>query len=321
MPASRIHVYLSHPRYLHAIRDRLSVYHHLGHIDDRYARLHRIPHITLDGQIRFWQFTCTISVASTRFHRGSACVNPAALERLGNCSRVSAISAVWHLLGTCIWSCTGRFKAASSTEATPLGCYAPSLVSPVGSQGCVHAPMPPPAIHPRTKVCPMSNDNAPDNKRSRLKTGSIAIFTTLVYLWLAVLGCGGFAAFFDHPARTILAVASIVMASAAFLSDANLSSGEREDRSNRWILPAPVGGWSPEQSSCQPTLSERSYGFSMEISFAGLASFSMWQVARCGSGPSLSSAAASAVWWPFSPGTSWLPTVFTASSVTRAIWD
>ena len=27
------------------------------------------------------------------------------------------------------------------------------------------------------------------------------------------------------------------MGSAAFLSDANLSSGEREDRSNRWIFP------------------------------------------------------------------------------------
>jgi protein-S-isoprenylcysteine O-methyltransferase Ste14 len=60
--------------------------------------------------------------------------------------------------------------------------------------------------------------------------------TTLVYLWLAILGAGGFAAFFSHPARTILAVASLVMASAAFFSDVNLSSGEREDRSNRWIF-------------------------------------------------------------------------------------
>ena len=52
----------------------------------------------------------------------------------------------------------------------------------------------------------MSNDKAPDNKRSPMKTGSIGILATLVYLWLAVLGCGGFAAFFDHPTRTILAV-------------------------------------------------------------------------------------------------------------------
>jgi protein-S-isoprenylcysteine O-methyltransferase Ste14 len=80
------------------------------------------------------------------------------------------------------------------------------------------------------------NNQAPESKQSRLQVGSIGIATTLVYLWLAVLGAGGFAAFFSHPARTILAVASLVMASAAFFSDVNLSSGEREDRSNRWIF-------------------------------------------------------------------------------------
>jgi protein-S-isoprenylcysteine O-methyltransferase Ste14 len=80
------------------------------------------------------------------------------------------------------------------------------------------------------------NNQAPEPKQSRLRVGSIGIVTTLVYLWLAVLGAGGFAAFFSHPARTILAVASMVMASAAFFSDVNLSSGEREDRSNRWIF-------------------------------------------------------------------------------------
>jgi hypothetical protein len=31
--------------------------------------------------------------------------------------------------------------------------------------------------------------------RSRLKLGSVGIVTTLVYLWLAVLGSGGFAIF------------------------------------------------------------------------------------------------------------------------------
>ena len=80
------------------------------------------------------------------------------------------------------------------------------------------------------------NNQAPESKRSRLQVGSIGIVTTLVYLWLAVLGAGGFAAFFSHPVRTILAVASLMMASAAFFSDVNLSSGEREDRSNRWVF-------------------------------------------------------------------------------------
>ena len=84
---------------------------------------------------------------------------------------------------------------------------------------------------------------SPVTKQFRPKMGSVAIVMTLVYLWLAVLGCGGFAAFFSHPARAALAVASLVMASAAFFSEANLSSGEREDRSNRWIfLPLLVVG-------------------------------------------------------------------------------
>jgi hypothetical protein len=54
------------------------------------------------------------------------------------------------------------------------------------------------------------NNQSPESKQSRLQVGSIGIVTTLVYLWLAVLGAGGFAAFFSHPARTILAVASMV---------------------------------------------------------------------------------------------------------------
>jgi protein-S-isoprenylcysteine O-methyltransferase Ste14 len=82
----------------------------------------------------------------------------------------------------------------------------------------------------------MSNDKTPDDKPSRLKMGAIGVLTTLLYLWLAVRGSGGLAAFFRHPARTGAAVASVLMAGAAFFSDANLSSGEREDRSNRWIF-------------------------------------------------------------------------------------
>jgi protein-S-isoprenylcysteine O-methyltransferase Ste14 len=89
----------------------------------------------------------------------------------------------------------------------------------------------------------MSNRHAADRKQSRLEIGSIGILTTAIYLWLAVLGAGGFAAFFNHPARIALVVASFAMAGAAFFSDVNLSSGEREDRSNRWIfLPLLVVG-------------------------------------------------------------------------------
>ncbi len=82
----------------------------------------------------------------------------------------------------------------------------------------------------------MSNDKTADNRPSRLKMGGLGVLTTLLYLWLAVRGSGGWAAFFRHPARTGVAVASVLMAGAALASDANLSSGEREDRSNRWVL-------------------------------------------------------------------------------------
>ena len=82
----------------------------------------------------------------------------------------------------------------------------------------------------------MSTDKTPDKKPSRLKMGGFGVLTTVLYLWLAVRGSGGWTAFFRHPARAGVAAASVLMASAAFCSDANLSSGEREDRSNRWIF-------------------------------------------------------------------------------------
>jgi protein-S-isoprenylcysteine O-methyltransferase Ste14 len=58
-------------------------------------------------------------------------------------------------------------------------------------------------------------------------------FTTavaaLAYLGLAVLGWGGFEAFFSHPP---------VLTGVALFSGGNLSPGEREDRANRWVLAA-----------------------------------------------------------------------------------
>jgi protein-S-isoprenylcysteine O-methyltransferase Ste14 len=68
------------------------------------------------------------------------------------------------------------------------------------------------------------------------------ILPTLVgvgaYLALAIVGWGGFAPFFSHPPLVALAVVTFALAVAAVLSSANMSSGEREDRSNRWVIPA-----------------------------------------------------------------------------------
>jgi protein-S-isoprenylcysteine O-methyltransferase Ste14 len=64
----------------------------------------------------------------------------------------------------------------------------------------------------------------------------ITFTATLVFLGLAILGWGGFAAFFAHPARIALAIVVVVLTGVALFSGGNLSAGEREDRANRWVL-------------------------------------------------------------------------------------
>ncbi len=66
----------------------------------------------------------------------------------------------------------------------------------------------------------------------------ITLLATLGYLGLAVLGWGGFAAFFAHPARIALTVITFLLSGAALFTSGNLSAGEREDRSNRWVIAA-----------------------------------------------------------------------------------
>jgi protein-S-isoprenylcysteine O-methyltransferase Ste14 len=65
-----------------------------------------------------------------------------------------------------------------------------------------------------------------------------ALISTLAYLGLAVWGIGGFTAFFSHASLLIIVLATLVMTIAALFTEVNLSSGEREDRGNRWVIPA-----------------------------------------------------------------------------------
>ena len=65
-----------------------------------------------------------------------------------------------------------------------------------------------------------------------------AIVSTLAYLGLAVWGLGGWVAFFSHGALVVVVLATLLMTVAALFTEVNLSSGEREDRANRWVLPA-----------------------------------------------------------------------------------
>jgi protein-S-isoprenylcysteine O-methyltransferase Ste14 len=70
------------------------------------------------------------------------------------------------------------------------------------------------------------------------KLAFFAIVSTLAYLGIAVWGLGGWVAFFSHGARVVVVLATLLMTVAALFTEVNLSSGEREDRANRWVLPA-----------------------------------------------------------------------------------
>ncbi len=61
---------------------------------------------------------------------------------------------------------------------------------------------------------------------------------TAFYLGLAILGGGGFGPFFSNPARTATVVVMGVLAFVSFFAGGNVSPGVREDRSNRWVIPA-----------------------------------------------------------------------------------
>jgi protein-S-isoprenylcysteine O-methyltransferase Ste14 len=65
---------------------------------------------------------------------------------------------------------------------------------------------------------------------------ALVIVGAAAYLGLAILGWGGWTAFFSHPARAALAVALAVLAGAALFAGGNLSPGLREDRGNHWVI-------------------------------------------------------------------------------------
>jgi len=67
---------------------------------------------------------------------------------------------------------------------------------------------------------------------------ALVIGSTAVYFGLAILGWGGVAAFFSHPALVALAAASGLLVVGAYIAGGNVSPGVREDRSNRWVVGA-----------------------------------------------------------------------------------
>jgi protein-S-isoprenylcysteine O-methyltransferase Ste14 len=63
------------------------------------------------------------------------------------------------------------------------------------------------------------------------------ILGACAYTGLAILGWGGFAVFFSHPALVALVVVLFALSVVSFFAGGNLSPGVREARSNRWVLP------------------------------------------------------------------------------------
>ena len=138
---------------------------------------------------------------------------------------------------------------------------------------------------------------------------TLIVVGTAAYLGLAVLGWGGFAAFFSHPALIALAVVLFAHGWRGVLRRRKSQPGRAR------------GSWQPlgHRSLCADRAAgrlsaglhgpARSSGPSTAIPFAGLASFSLLPVVRCGSGRSLCSATDSAGWSPSSPGIRWSPAV------------
>lgn len=68
------------------------------------------------------------------------------------------------------------------------------------------------------------------------KMAIFALISVAFQFGLAILGWGGFAAFFAHPALVALGIVMLLLTVASLFSSGNLSSGEQEDRGNRWVF-------------------------------------------------------------------------------------
>jgi protein-S-isoprenylcysteine O-methyltransferase Ste14 len=62
------------------------------------------------------------------------------------------------------------------------------------------------------------------------------LIVAVVQFGLAILFFGGWTAFFSHGALIALAIATVAMLFVAPFSSGNVSSGEKEDRGNRWVF-------------------------------------------------------------------------------------
>ena len=73
---------------------------------------------------------------------------------------------------------------------------------------------------------------------SSVKILITGVVSLVIQFGLAIAGWGGWRAFFAHPALRVLAWVTVGLAALAVPSGGGISSGEKEDRSNRWVLAA-----------------------------------------------------------------------------------
>ena len=64
----------------------------------------------------------------------------------------------------------------------------------------------------------------------------LSLLCIAAFLGGAIRGEGGWQAFFAAPALIAVAIVTGLLTVAALFTQANLSSGEREDRANRWVV-------------------------------------------------------------------------------------
>ncbi len=73
-------------------------------------------------------------------------------------------------------------------------------------------------------------------KASTPKMILTGLIVAVVQFGLAILSFGGWTAFFSHPALLALTIVTLAMLFVAPFSSGNVSSGEKEDRGNRWVF-------------------------------------------------------------------------------------
>jgi protein-S-isoprenylcysteine O-methyltransferase Ste14 len=71
---------------------------------------------------------------------------------------------------------------------------------------------------------------------SSIKVVITGVVSIVIQFGLAIAAWGGWGPFFAHPAFRALAGVTVVLAVLGVFSGGGLSTGEKEDRSNRWVL-------------------------------------------------------------------------------------